>query len=179
MTIKDVCEKINNMPTLLATVNINGMDRTICSWATYSPESREITLLYYYGPYDARLEVMTEEMEETEEMQEKEYVAKIAFGENMRVGDNVSPYLTEYDFNNPEDLPEWAAEVWLRRQRANVASGDIRGKKLAALKKRIRSIELREMSERTMEKMEHEARMKYVRRLVEIQKTKVRKNGKK
>lgn len=123
MKMKELCGKINNVPTLLAVIDVNGMERTVCRWASYDSGSGEGTLLYYFGPYDIRRTVMTEEAEDERDLH-KEYVARIAFRDNIRIGDDVTPYFTEYDFTEPGDLPDWAAKVWVKRQKVNLR-GDL------------------------------------------------------
>jgi hypothetical protein len=105
MKMKELCERINDVPTLLAVISINGMERTVCNLASYDPGSGEGTLLCYFGPYDIRRTIMIEEAEDGESLRE-EYVAKIAFRDSMRIGDEVTPYFIEYDFIEPGDLPD-------------------------------------------------------------------------
>ncbi len=54
----------------------------------------------------------------------------------------VVPYLTEYDFMEPEDMPEWAAMLWVKFQETRMREGKFQLRESIALMKRVR--ELRE-----------------------------------
>jgi hypothetical protein len=173
MKMKELCDKINNVPTLLAVININGFEKTVCSWAPYDPVKKEVTLFAYHGPADIRRTFMVEESENAR----KEYVTAIGYNDNIQAGSEVTPYFTEYDFTKPKYLPDWAATVWVKRQKVNIREERAAGKTLADLKKEVHDIDLEIRAEEVIRKLEDASRIRYVKSIAMKGRTKVKRLG--
>jgi hypothetical protein len=172
MRMKELCDKINNMPTLLAVVNINGFEKTVCSWVPYDHGKKEVTLLVYHGPLDIRRTYMVEEGNVKD--LSKEYVTTIRYNDNIRVGNGVTAYFTEYDFMEPKQLPDWAAMVWVNRQKVNIREERVLGKAFIDLNRKVHDVELEIRAGEVVKKLENEERIRYVKSLTDKHKPKVK-----
>ncbi|MEM0136002.1 MAG: hypothetical protein QXU18_12390 [Thermoplasmatales archaeon] len=118
LKIKEVCNKINSVPTMLAVIRLGRFEKVVLTHASYDPKADEGTLTFYHGPLECVYGITR--LPDGVHSQTEEWVKKLTFrGEVDRV-EQVVPYLTEYDFTKPDDMPVWAVEMWAGSQKLRI-----------------------------------------------------------
>lgn len=138
MKIRDICDRINEMPTMLAIIRINGTLRVIVSYASYDAMRDEGTLTFYHGDLE-RVEGVDALPNGYDTFHE--WVSKVAYKGNVADVKEIFPYLTEHDLAGPEYMPSWCADAWIRRQKLMIRRGEVRGRMAEHLRKRIVSLQ--------------------------------------
>ncbi len=138
MKIKDVCDRINEMPTMLAVMRLDGALRVVVSYASYDPERDEGVLEFYHGLLEMPLG--PDAMPDRSRHPLDEWVNMEPFTGEVDVA-AIGPYMTDYDVAGYRSLPPPFARAWIQRQRLRMRKGELTGSSARRMTRRIRGVE--------------------------------------
>ncbi len=142
VNLRKLAVDINNAPTVMVMV----WTEVICKPATYYPregwQRGKIRYYRYEGPLSPGW--IKVEQKGWSKMENSHGVhrdgAEIGGHSGGSFDQTVRPYLTEYDFMQPEEMPEWTAMLWVKYQEMRLKEGKIPSQESMSLMSRIRRL---------------------------------------
>ena len=141
VNLRKLAVDINRAPTMMVMTVRN---EVICEPATYYPregwQRSRIRYYRYEGPLSPGWILV--EQKGRSEMENSHGVHRDGVEMGGHSGGNfdqtVRPYLTEYDFMQPEEMPEWMAMLWVKYQEMRLREGKVQSQESMSLMGRIR-----------------------------------------
>ena len=127
------------MPTVLASMRLGGAMRIVIGYAPYKEGKDEGTVTFYHGPLEKGIGITT--LPDGEHGPLEEWTREIVLRGEQNGLSEIEPYLTEYDFVEPDEMPLWGVRAWIGRKRLSVRKGEMRGKEGKKMMKRIEAME--------------------------------------
>ena len=151
MELEEFARAINDAPTMLVIEKFGDTEYVLAKPATYDPVKREVSGYMYRGWMEpGRWRVMTfGENDPREKVFDSRTVldpVRIQRESVFKVREQgfpvwkIVPYLTEYDFMEPEDMPDWIAILWVKYRETEMEEGKVPEEEMGWLNERIRRL---------------------------------------
>ena len=154
MSLSEFADAINNAPTMMV-IDGHGIARDVLvKPAVYGTDRygyEEVRYYYYRGWLEpGRWKLTVVERGSTEDRRfdgfrdiDPVYIRKESVFKghiNGAGGSSIVPYLTEYDFMEPEEMPPWMAMLWVKFQEMEMREGKIPDEEEGSLSERLRRL---------------------------------------